>query len=228
MDDQSFEHIIEQLTDETDWLKRGRALRKLREYGTAVVPCLDHIFILLFDEKAPIRDLSAILIRNLGAAAVPYLLDKLDSEDSGERKEAIWLLLECGNRFCTTTRLIKQVLDERYSQLPEWGQPESIIFDHFHKCLTDPDLSVRFKAASALEEFGREISDTIPVFIETVISGSDHEQNWAALRLGRIGEPAYAACKALTAATASDYGYTRLAAKNALALILDKKEKQPE
>lgn len=222
MDDQSLESIIKQLSDDTDWLRRGIALRSLMEHGEAAVPWLDRIFDLTFDSRAPIQDTSKVLIKNLGAAAVPFLLKKLNSENAAHRKEAIWLLIECGNRFCTTTRLIKQMLDDRDPKLPHWGQAPELIINRFRECLSDTDLHVRFAAASALEEFGMELPATIPVFIETLMHGSDHEQNWAALRLGRIGELAISACDALYAAIGSEYEYNRLAAKNAIAIILGK------
>ena len=219
MDDQPLESIIEQLFDETDWLRRGGALRRLVGHGEAAVPWLDRVFDLIFDSKAPIQCASKNLIKNLGAATVPFLLNKLDSENAAHRKEAIYLLAECGDRCFTTTSLIKQVLEIRESKLPNWGRVPELIMNRFRECLSDTDLHVRFAAASALEEFGMELPATIPVFIETLIHGTDHEQNWAALRLGRIGEPAMSACDTLNAAIGSEYGYTRLAAKNAIVNI---------
>lgn len=182
------------------------------------------MFELIFDPKAPIRDSSGVLIKKLGAAAVLFLLHKLDSENAAHRKEAIWLLIECGNRYCTTTRVIKQVLDDRNPALPNWGQNPDVILNRFHECLSDTELRVRFAAASALEEFGTEIPTTIPVFIETLMHGSNHEQNWAALRLGRIGELAMSACDSLNAATERSANNTRLAAKNAITRICGKQE----
>ncbi|WP_145217308.1 HEAT repeat domain-containing protein [Gimesia alba] len=182
------------------------------------------MFELLFDPKTPIRDSSGVLIKKLGAAAVPFLLHKLESENAAHRKEAIWLLIECENHDSTTTRITKQVLDDRNPTLPNWGQNPDVILNQFRECLSDTDRHVRFTAASALEEFGIEIPATILVFIETLMHGSSHEQNWAALRLGRIGEPAMTACDALNAATESECKYTRLAAKNAITHICGKQE----
>ncbi|MAX38155.1 HEAT repeat domain-containing protein [Gimesia sp.] len=224
MDDQPLESIIEHLFDETDWLIRGKALRNLIAHGEAAVPYLERVFELRLDPKAPVNDASGVLIRNLGAAAVPFLLTQLKSGNAAYRREAIWLLMESGNRFCTTTRLTKQVLDDRNPQLPDWAQSPDLMINRFRECLSDTDLSVRFAAASALEEFGHDLPATVPVFIETLLHDSRHNQNWAALRLGRIGEPAMSACDALNTAVGSEYQYTRLAAKNALTRIRGNQE----
>lgn len=224
MDDQPLESIVKDLFDESDWLRRGGALRRLIGHGEAAVPWLDRVFDLIFDSKEPVQRASENLIINLGAAAVPFLLEQLNSEEATHRREAIYLLTECGSRWSTTTRLIKQVLDHRDPKLPDWGQAPEFMLNRFRECLSDSDLHVRFAAASALEEFGVELPATIPVFIETLFHGTDHEQNWAALRLGRIGKPAISACDALNAACHSEFEQTRLAAKNALAKILSEQE----
>ena len=219
MDEQPLEDTVAQLWDESDWLIRGMAVRRLTAHGEAAIPWLDRVFDLTFDSKAPVQDNSRVLIKRLGPAAVPFLLEKLDSEEPAHRKKAVSLLMECGNRHCTTTRLVEQVLEERDPNLPNWGRDPENIFQEFRKRLQDSDMGVRFAAASALEEFGCDITATIPVFVEILVNASDNDQNWAALRLGRIGEAAKDACRALSAAARSKCEYTRLAARNALAII---------
>jgi HEAT repeat protein len=131
---------------------------------------------------------------------------------------ALALLTETGSRWATSVRLVDQVLDSRRDDLPDWGCDPDEIIALFKAALGDGALAVRFHAACALEEFGRHVSETVPVFIEVLQSGTSHQQNWAALHLGRIGPSAVAASEALLMA-ASQCRYTRLAAANALKRI---------
>ncbi len=213
------EDISAQLSDDTDWLNRAIAVRNLKAHGKAALPWLSRVFELTFDPQAPIQDVSCALIKGLDSAAVPFLLERLNSETPAHRQRAIELLMECGWRLCTTTMLVEQVLGERDPVLPDWGRDPETVIGLFHQRLSDPDIRVRFASASALEEFGRYLPETVHVFVEILVHGTDHEQNWAALRLGRIGKPAVDACNALRAAADSDHGYTRLAAKNAISSI---------
>lgn len=224
MDGPPFEQLVEQLHDDTDWLVRGIALRRLQRHGEQVLPYLDRIFQLTFDEHAPVLDAAKVLIRSLGSAAVPFLLDQMNSDSAKARAMSLRLLLECGNCYATTVRLSRQILEERTKGLPDWGRPPEQIFAHFRNALSDPDLEVRYAAACGLEEFGVDIPATIPVLIETVKGGTRYAQHWAALHLGRIGKPAIAACDALQTLTESENEYARHAAQNALARIRDSEE----
>jgi HEAT repeat protein len=132
---------------------------------------------------------------------------------------AIDLLTETGSRWATSTRLVEQILHDRRDDLPDWGTDPEEIIQLFKTALDDESLDVRFHAASALEEFGRHTPETVPVFIEALRSGQQHQQNWSALHLGRIGPAAVAARDALRMAAESQCRYTALAAKNALKRI---------
>jgi hypothetical protein len=174
---------------------------------------------LTFDEKAPVQDYSSVLIKRLGAAAVPYLIREVASACADRRARAIELLTQIGLRRATTTNLRVQRLVERDPCLPEWGCDPNDVLGIFREALNDTDLSVRFAAACALEEFGVSLDETVPVFTETLLKGMQHHQNWAALRVGRIGTTAQDACDALHQKLSSPCELTRLAARNAMDLI---------
>ena len=116
-------------------------------------------------------------------------------------------------------RLIDQLLDSRRELCPEWGCAPDEIVALFKAALEDESLAVRFNAACALEEFGKHLSETVPVFVEVLQRGTSHQQNWAALHLGRIGPLAIAASGELVMAAESRRQYISLAASNALKRI---------
>ena len=106
---------------------------------------------------------------------------------------------------------------------PDWGDRAEEVFRVLSNALSDPDFSVRFAAASVLDDCNREIEQTIPVYIEALSKGTSFQTNWAALRLGRIGSMARAAAETLAqlAARPANQGdvwdkYARLAAQAAL------------
>jgi HEAT repeat protein len=215
MSDEPIEQVIADLEAE-EWLQRGVAVRRLFRYGPDAVKALDKLFRLTVDAKAPIASGSRRLIRTLGRHAVPFLRERVTDAEPESREQAIWLLMECGCRRATSTRSAEQVLRERYAALPDWGCDPEEIFAMFLDALSDESLEVRFAAASALEEFCRQVAQTVRVFIEVLRYGSSDSQNWAALRLGRIGPLARPACEALRSARLSECPYTALAAVNAL------------
>jgi HEAT repeat protein len=212
----SFEEIVEQLYDENDWLVRGIAVRRLIDEGDKAASVIGRVFDLTFDENAAVQDVSCVLIKRLGAAAVPYLICETVSACANRRARAIELLTETGLRRPTTTYLRQQRLEERDPCLPEWGCDPKEVLGIFREALKDADLSVRFAAACALEEFGTSIEKTIPVFVDALRSSTQHVQNWAALRLGRIGPAAREACDVPQQKLESPCERTRLAARNAM------------
>lgn len=111
---------------------------------------------------------------------------------------------------------MEQILHDRRHDLPDWGTDPEEIIQLFKTALGDESLDVRFHAASALEEFGKHTPETVPVFIEVLQDGREHQQNWSALHLGRIGPAAIALRDALLMAAELQSRYTALAAKNAL------------
>lgn len=212
---QPLETVLLELASD-DWLEAGSAIRKLIPHGEAAATALPILFELTLHDKAPVRSDSSALIQRLGKCAVPFLRVAAAGECPHHRAMAIALLTETGCRWATSTRLVEQVLPERRKGLPDWGASPEEIIQLFMTALDDVSLDVRFNAACALEEFGRHIPETVPVFIDVLEAGSPHQQNWAALHLGRIGPPAVAASRALKMATESQCRYTTLAARNAL------------
>jgi HEAT repeat protein len=204
--------------DSPNSLVQGVAIRKLPHNDQAAI-AVPRLFKLMSDENEAIASPSRSVIHRLGSCSVPFLLEQLSSEKSEHRARAIDLLTGIGGRGAPMVRLSKQILDARSNDLPNWGRDPEIVFHHAEQMLNDDSLDVRFESASLLEEFGRRLNDTIPIFIETLSAGMQHQQNWAALRLGRIGPPAIAAMDALEAATHSKHRHTALAARNALDLI---------
>lgn len=209
--------LLELASDE--WLEFGRAIRKLIPHGAAATAALPILFELTRHEKAPVSSDSCAMIRRLGKHAVPFLRSIAASECPERRATAIGLLTEAGSRHATSPLLQEQVLPERRDDLPDWGTDEDQILELFKAALQDESLDVRFSAAHALEEFGRHIPETIPVFIEALHDGSQQQRNWSALHLGRIGPVAAAASDELRRAAESQCRYTALAARNALARI---------
>ena len=213
----SLDQILAEL-DSEECLVRGVAIRKLPHNDQAAI-AIPRLFELMSDENESIASLSRSVIYRLKCCSVPFLLEQLSSEKSEHRARAIDLLTEVGSRRATWVRLSKQILDARSYNLPHWERDPEDVFHLVEQMLNDDSLDVRFEAASLLEEFGRRLNDTISIFIETLSAGMQHQQNWAALRLGRIGPPAIAAMDALEAATHSKHRHTALAASNALDLI---------
>jgi HEAT repeat protein len=220
MEIQPLETIIAELRSD-DWLEAGCAIRKLIPHGEAATTALHSLFELTLHEKAPLVSDSSVLIKRLGKHAVPFLRDRAADACPRHRAMALALLTETGLRWATSVRLVDQLLDSRRSDLPDWGAPADEVIALFKSALKDESLPVRFTAASALEEFGRHLSETVPAFVEALQSGTLHQQNWAALHLGRIGPLAVAASDALATAVDSPCKYTRLAASNALRRIGD-------
>jgi len=145
-----------------------------------------------------VRAVCEAAIHFMKSSAVPYLLEQAQSQDACRRQRAIVLLCATGGWRGASTYLATQVLGPRADSLPDWGNRAEEVFTALSRALSDPDLSVRFAAASALDEFDRSIEQVIPIFIEVLSRGTVHAKNWAALRLGRIGPQAKAACEALS------------------------------
>ena len=217
MEIQPLETVIAELASD-DWLEAGCAIKKLIPHGEAAIAALPIVFELTLHDKAPVRSDSRAIIKRLGKLAVPFLRDKAADESPHHRAMAIALLTETGCRWASSCRLAEQILDDRCDELPDWGTNPEEIIRLFKTALDDGSLEVRFNAACALEEFGRHIPETIPVFIEVLQNGTPHQQNCAALHLGRIGHPAAAAADELTMA-ATQCRYAALAASNALRRI---------
>ena len=218
VDREPFNDIARELASD-DWLEAGSAIRKLIPHGAEALAVIEPLFALTLHAKAPVASDSQALIRRLGHHAVPYLCNAAASRDAERRTSAILLLLEAGSRRATTTLLVEQKLQDRRDDIPDWKSHTDLVIDLFHDSLADPSLDVRFAAASALEELGRCVAETIPVFIDALEAGTDDQKNWAALRLGRIGPIAAQALPALRIAAQSSCRYTPRAASNAITLI---------
>lgn len=214
--DEPFDAIVAQLHS-SDWLIRGVAIRKLVPYLDRALPCLPRLFEITFDELAPLRSDSTALIKRIGEGATPWLLKKLADGEAAARARAIELIASFhkGEFY----RLIDQWLPERNTTLPNWAGSGAHVKTALTNALRDSDLNVRFAAASACEEFGWSLPDTVPVFIEALYSMNEHTQNLAALRLGRIGPMAVGGVEALRPLTQSANRYVRRAARNAIERI---------
>lgn len=216
MDD--LKNIIAQLKSH-DWLTLGRPLTQLRLRDDAPREAFEPVFELTFHHKRPIACHSCCVMLRFGRHAVPFLYDQAVSRLIRRREMALTLLMETGQRWATSVLLIAQNLEDRRPELPDWGMDPKVIFSLFHASLLDSSRSVRFVAACALEEFGQYLSELVPVFVDCLTCGTSHQQNWAALHLGRMGETALPALPALRVATHSKHKYTALAAANAIQRI---------
>jgi HEAT repeat protein len=206
-----------------NWKVRAIAARKLSGLPDAALPELPRLFELTFDEKPPVSDVCEMAIGNMKLSAVPFLLDKTCSQDACHRQRAIEILSLIGSCGGEPHRFATQVLGSRSSLPPDWGNRTEEVFQVFSRALSDSDFSVRFAAASVLEDCDRLIDKTIPVFIEALSCGTAFQRNWAALRLGRIGPQGVAACEALARIAGRPQGakdrwegYATLAAQVAL------------
>lgn len=202
-----------------DSFTRFLAVRRLFKHRTHVVAALPFVFRLTFDECHPLASTSRLFIRKLGASAVDFLVRQVHEGDAAARARALELLAQCGCWHDASTRLVEQRLRPRREDLPEWGCDPELIIRLFRGSVNDEDLSVRFVAASGLENFGRHLDETVPVFVTALRDGSRTQQNWAALHLGRLGPLAAPAAGALKRRTSSDCRYTALAAANALSSL---------
>jgi hypothetical protein len=214
---QPLESIIMELESD-NWLEVGQAIRKLIPHGDDAVVALNPLFNLTFHESRPVASYSYAMIQRLGKHAVPFLRSRVNDECFRNRSMALELLYNPDGCHASSTRLIEQVLDERRDHLPDWGVDPDEIVALFEETLHDRSLEVRYTAACALEEFGRHLDKTIPVFIEVLENGNLHQQNWAALHLARIGPMADAATEALVVFEKSCQRAS-LAASNALERI---------
>lgn len=215
MEVQSLESIVAELLSD-DWLEAGCAIHKLIPYGETASAALPMLFELTLHDKVPLASDSARFIKRLGKHAVSFLRDQVAVECPRHRAMAITLLTETGGWEATSTQGIEQVLRSRRDDLPDWGVDPEEIIRLFKSTLDDESLAVRFNAACALEEFGRHVPETVPIFIDAIQTGTPHQQHWAALHLGRIVPLAIAACDALAMAAESNCQDTAMAASNAL------------
>jgi hypothetical protein len=144
--------LFQKLFDD-DGITRGRAIRELAPLQERLLPVLPRLFELTFDALTPIGSDSEAVIRRMGAAAVPFLLEKARSREPAKRERALSLLMTAGGRRTSTTLLSTQVLEPRTESLPDWGGHGQDVWEAFAEAVLDLDLSVRFVAASAFEEF---------------------------------------------------------------------------
>jgi HEAT repeat protein len=206
------------------WIVRGTAIHKLASSGPDCIEALPRLFDLLFDEHAPVQSYSAALIRKMGSAAVPLLLRESCSDCPIRRAQAIDLLMHTGSWPASTFRLADPILEPRKSDRPDWNGYVAEVMTVFQQALSDIELEVRFAGASALEEFGELLENTVPVFIEVLSRGEPQQQMWAAVRLGRIGPMAKSACNVLRQVIAREINdiwerSAHTAARNALKVI---------
>jgi HEAT repeat protein len=187
---------LRQLND-SDWKVRATAARTFVRLPDAALPELPRLFELTLDDHAPVREICDVAIGNMKLSAVPFLLEQTCSQDASHRQHAIELLSLIGPCGGEPHEFATQVLGARMSSPPDWGNHTEEVFQAFFRALSDPDFSVRFAAASVLDDCNRLIDKTIPVFVEAFSCGTAFQRNWAALRLGRIGPQATAACEAL-------------------------------
>jgi len=217
--------LLQQLYDD-NWLVRATAARKLKDFPMATLPAIARFFELTVDDQAAVRDICRVAIENMKSAAVPFLLEQTRASDAARRERAMELLSLVGHCGGEPHKFATQVLGPRNALRPDWGDGVEEVLRVLSHALSDSDFSVRFAAASVLDDCNYLVEQTIPVFIEALSQGSSFQKNWAALRLGRIGPMARAACEVLAqvAAGPTNQGdvwskYARLAAQVALKRI---------
>jgi hypothetical protein len=191
------ESLVSQL-DSSDWIARSIAVIRLRGFPDALTSRIPRVFELTFDDHAPLASDAEGAIKFTKSAAIPFLLSETKSPIAGRRQRAIELLAHAGFWCGGTTRLAIQELEPRKGTNPEWGDRSDDVLAAATHLISDPDLSVRFAAASLLEDVGLNHDQTIPVFIDVLANGTTFQQNWSALRLGRIAPAALIARPPMT------------------------------
>jgi hypothetical protein len=190
------ESLLQQLYDDNR-LIRSIAARKLKDFPKTTLPAVARFYELTFDDPA-IGAICRVAIENMKSAAVPFLLEQTRVKDAARRERAIELLSVVGHCGGQPHSFATQLLGSRNESLPDWGNHIEEVLNELSHALSDSDFSVRFAAASVLDDCNHLIEQTIPVFIEALSQGGSFQKNWAALRLGRIGPMARAARDALT------------------------------
>ncbi len=214
VDIEPLDQVLTELESD-DWITRSRATRKLNGHVPDAVIAIPTLFKLIFSDGPAVASGIRVVIRRLGNAAIPYLLEAAVSSDPEYREEAL-LLIRC---FHVNHRFSDPILSERNPDLPDWGCEPQIVLDLFKGALDDEVFEVRFRAALSYDACGLNIEDTIPIFIEACHIGNRWYQYYAALRLGRIGPAASGAIPALKEATNSNWNDAAHAATRAIARI---------
>lgn len=205
MDHDTAQSLLGQI-DDGNWLVRATAASKLRQFPDVTLPAISRFFDLTFDENMPVRYSCVAVIASMRVSAIPFLLEETAAGDPLHRQQAIWLLMEAGDWRWATTGVAEQALKPRPESTPNWGKFKDSVIAALRGTIADSDLSVRYAAASVLDEFEDHADQTIPVFIDALSHGTSRQKHWAALRLGRIGRPAQAACPELRKLVTSPSG----------------------
>ena len=221
----NLQSLLRQLYDE-DWLVRATAARKLKDLPEATIPVIARFFELTLDDHPALRAICQVVIENMKSAAVPFLLQQTFANDAAYRERAIELLAVVGHCGGQPHEFATQILGLRNARRPDWGDCAERVLQAVALALSDSDFSVRFAAASVLDDCNHLVEQAIPVFCEALSEGTSFQKNWAALRLGRIGAAARTSRTALAefAAGSADQAdvwdkYARLAAQVALKRI---------
>jgi HEAT repeat protein len=217
--------VLQQLYDD-NWFVRAAAARRLKDFPEATVPAIARFFELTFDEHVAAGAICRAVIDNMKSAAVPFLLEQTHANDVARRERAIELLSAVGQCGGEPHKFASQWLGPRNGSRPDWGGGVEEVLRVLSDAISDSEFSVRFAAASVLDDCNHLLEQTIPVFIEALSQGDSFKKNWAALRLGRIGPMARAACEPLAQLAAEPIDkadvwskYARLAAQVALKRI---------
>lgn len=225
MDRSSPEALLQELYADK-WICQAIAAGDLRQYPNFALQAIERLFELCCGDNVALKASCESTIKSLGPAAVPYLLEQSEAAEPLRRHRAIILLSTVGFAERSTCQLATQEISGRPKSMPDWGDYDDKVLAAFHRALSDEYLSVRLDAACALDDFEGLVESLIPIFIDAAITGTVHQQNWAALHLGRIGPPALAACIALMRLATACYNeddrwskYANLAAKVALRKI---------
>lgn len=179
MSDDKPDDLVSQL-DSDDWIRRGIAVHLLGAFPEILVSCISRIFELTFDDVRPIAAYAEGAIKETRSAAIPFLLDETKSPVACRRQRAIELLGQVGFWCGGAARLAAQELEPHRDSSPEWGNQRDDVLAAAVRLTFDPDLSVRFAAASLLEDLGLNQNQTIPILIDVLEHGTTFQRKWAA------------------------------------------------
>jgi hypothetical protein len=176
MSDNTPEMLITQLESD-DSIARGIAVNRLRAFPNVLGSQIARLFDLTFDDHKPIGAYDESAIKSTKSASVPFLLGEMKSSIAPRRQRAVELLAHIGFWCGATYRLNTQELEPRPDSRPDWGDRNDEVLAAAVNLLSDPELSVRFAAASLLEDVGLNLDQIMPIFIDVLSYGRTYEKN---------------------------------------------------
>jgi HEAT repeat protein/outer membrane protein assembly factor BamB len=208
---------------------RAKAAAELAQGGAKSLPLL-RSFLLQSDEK--LHQQAFEIMRRMGAAAIPLLIDSLGWNGPAIRRQAVSVLIDLAPDTETAQPALIRALsdeDERVvcdaaRALGALGRPASPSVPQLVKTLSDQDPLVRLYAAEALASIGPDSAAATPDLAQALGDPDPGVRYAAAEALEAIGPAAASAVPDLLEALKDNFLYVRICAAGALGSIGAKTE----